>query len=451
MAPLDELAGGLVAGDLVADPDRMAEFSRDQANDAVVGGPLCLVVARCAEDVVSTLTWATRHRVPVVPRGAGTGLAGGANAVDGCVLLSLDQMNAITELSVEDRLAKVEPGVVTADLARAAAEHGLLYGPDPGSAERSTLGGNLATNAGGFRCIKYGVTRDSVLALDVVLADGRRIATGSRATKGVTGYDLSSLFVGSEGTLGVIVGATLRLQAKPSTPPVTVAAYFSDATAAARASVAVVRAGLRPSMMELVDEVTLRALQQWRPVPRPQPDVALLLGQADTADAAARLAGVCRDTGALAVVVTADETEAQALLDVRRLALGGLERLGRTLVEDFVVPQSRLPQMTTEIRRIADEYGVFVGTVAHAGDGNLHPTFLYDRDADAVPERVWAAADQMFGIALGLGGTLSGEHGVGVLKRHWLRAEIGDTGIGVHDAIKKALDPLGIMNPGKVL
>ncbi|MFL6143259.1 MAG: FAD-binding oxidoreductase [Labedaea sp.] len=450
-AILGELADHLAGGEVVTDPDLLAEHSGDQAHGAAVGKPLCRVAARNADDVVGTLRWASRHRVPVVPRGAGTGLAGGANAVDGCVLLSLDRMNTITELSVEDRLARVEPGVVTADLERAATEHGLLYGPDPGSAERSTLGGNLATNAGGMRCVRYGVTRDSVLALEVVLADGRRVATGSRSTKTVTGYDLSSLFVGSEGTLGVITGATLRLRDKPRTPPVSVAAYFRDATAAARAAVAVSRAGLRLGLLELVDEVALRTLDEWRSVDLPQPDVALLLGQTGTAEDAVELARVCRRGGAVAVRIAEDEAEAQALLDVRRLAPGSLERLGRMLVEDFVVPLSRLPEITAEIRRIADEYGVVVGTVAHAGDGNLHPLFLYDRAAEAVPERVLAAADRMFRAVLGLGGTLTGEHGVGTMKRHWLRAEIGAAGIDIHRAIKMALDPLGIMNPGKVI
>ncbi|MFF3432122.1 FAD-binding oxidoreductase [Streptomyces sp. NPDC002602] len=452
-APVAELADRLIDGELSTEHDVLAAQRTDEAYLTPSGWPLCSVYARSTADVVETVRWAARHRVPVVPRGAGTGLAGGALAGDGAVVLSLERMTAVRELSVDDRLAVVEPGVITADLARAADERGLMYPVDPGSASRSTLGGNLATNAGGFRCYKYGVTRESVLGLEVVLADGRVVTTGHRTAKGVSGYDLTGLFVGSEGTLGVITGATLRLRSKAADPRATVAACFPDAAAASRACLELARAGLLPSFLELIDEVTLRAVRAWQPLDLPGEGKALLLAEFDGADAsgaAARMGRLCGTLNAV-VTVTTDEEESERLLDVRRQALGALEQMGRTMVEDFVVPRSRLGEMLAEIRRIAARHDVLIGTVAHAGDANLHPTLVFDRGERAIPPRVWAAADDMFRTALRLGGTLTGEHGIGTLKRRWLRDELGDDAADVHRTIKNALDPLGIMNPGKVL
>lgn len=446
----DRLADAEVSTEYVV----LAAKRTDEAYLTPSGWPLCVVYAHSTADVVQTMRWATEHRIPVVPRGAGTGLAGGALADEGSVVLSLERMTAVRELSVDDRLAVVEPGVITADLARAADEHGLMYPVDPGSAARSTLGGNLATNAGGFRCFKYGVTRESVLGLEVVLADGRVITTGHRTSKGVSGYDLTSLFVGSEGTLGVITGATLRLRSKAAGPRATVAAYFPDAAAAARAPLELARVGLLPSFLELIDEVTLRALHAWQPLDLPGDGVALLLAEFDGTGAdraAAEMGRLCETLNAVATQVTTDEAESERLLDVRRHAMGALERIGRTMVEDFVVPRSRLAEMLVEIRSIAARHEVPIATVAHAGDANLHPALLFDRTEREIPARVWSAADDMFRTALRLGGTLTGEHGIGTLKKRWLRDELGDDAAGVHQAIKSALDPLGILNPGKVL
>lgn len=445
-----ELAGLVGDGEVHTGQDVLARYRIDEALVEPQGAPLCVVLARSASDVVTAMRWAARHRIPIVPRGAGTGLAGGAGAGAGCAVLSLEAMTAIRELSVDDQLVRVEPGVITADLARTAAEHGLMYPVDPGSASRSTLGGNLATNAGGFRCCKYGATRDWVLGLDVVLAGGRRLQTGHRTAKGVSGYDLTGLFVGSEGTLGVIVEATLRLRPGREVPGVTVAAYFRSAVAATRPPLAFARAGLQPSLLELIDERSLRAATGSQDPGR----AALLLAQFDDADAgrmADEAARLCRDEGAAEVEVTADPAEAGRLVEIRRRCLSALGGDGRTLVEDFVVPRRRLAEMLAAIDRIAGQHNVLVGTVVHAGDANLHPTFVFSRDEPQVPERVWAAAEEMFRTALGLGGTLTGEHGVGLLKKQWLRDELGDDSMDVHHAIKNALDPLGLMNPGKVL
>ena len=450
---LDALRAALPESRVVTDPDIVEAYSRDHAEAvAPPGRARCLVSARDTGEVAATVSWASRHGVPVVPRGGGTGLAGGAAAVDGCVILSLAQMNAIREVDPADELAVAEAGVLNADLDHAAAAHGLMYAPDPSSYEISTIGGNLATNAGGLRCVKYGVTRDAVLGLEVVLADGRVVRTGRRTVKGVAGYDLTSLFVGSEGTLGVITSATLRLRPRPAESPATLAASFPSFAAAARAVTAILQARLQPSLLELLDRVTLRAIDDWKHLGFGDSQ-ALLIAQADTDDGARRAAvmqRICTEHGALLADVSDSEGQARQLLDIRRLAGLATERLGAILVEDVCVPRSRLPDMIERIERAADRHGVLIATVAHAGDGNLHPVFVFDRQAD-VPPGVWAAADEVFRAALDLGGTLTGEHGVGVIKRRWLAAELGEDSMAVHRAIKAALDPAGILNPGKAI
>ncbi|WP_283136969.1 FAD-binding oxidoreductase [Rhizohabitans arisaemae] len=448
-----ELIRVLPADQVLTDPDVMATYSRDHTF-LQPGKPLCVVLARHRDDVVATMRWASAHRIPVVPRGAGTGVSGGATATDGCVVLTLDRMTAIVELNPEDELAVVEPGVITADLDRAARAHGLMYAPDPGSYEISSIGGNLATNAGGLRCVKYGVTRDSVLGLEAVLADGRVMATGRRTLKGVAGYDLTSLFVGSEGTLGVITSATLRLRRAPLVPPATVAAEFPDVRTAAAASGAIVSAGLRPSMLELLDRMGLQAIDDMRSIGLGANVGAMLLIQCDDPDpqpGAEEMAKLCRQAGASFVAVSSDEAESAELIGIRRMAYPALERLGQLLPEDVCVPRSALSEMIERIAAISASSGVPIGCAAHAGDGNLHPVFVFDRGLPEPPPEIWAAAEEVFRAALDLGGTLTGEHGVGVLKRRWLELETGPVVADVQRSIKHALDPLGILNPGKAI
>nr|WP_221475399.1 FAD-linked oxidase C-terminal domain-containing protein [Sphaerisporangium rubeum] len=447
-----DLVAALPAGRVLTDPDVAGAYARDQTF-LPPGTPLCAVVAESRDDVVTTLRWATEHRVPVVPRGAGTGLAGGATAVEGCVMLSMIRMTAVRELSPADEIAVVEPGVITADLDRAARAHGLMYAPDPSSYEISTIGGNLATNAGGLRCVKYGVTRDSVLGLEVVLPDGRVLATGRRTMKGVTGYDLTGLFVGSEGTLGVITAATLRLRRAPETPPATFAAEFPSLRAAGDAVAAIIAAGCRPSLLELMDRNTLKAIDDWKNIGLEPGVRAMLIGQSDDGvpGAAERMAALCEENGATFVAATSSPDEAEELIGVRRLAYQAKERLGTCLVEDVCVPRSALPVMISEIEAAAERHGALISTVAHAGDGNLHPVFIFERGLAEPPPHVWAAADDVFRAALRLGGTLTGEHGVGVLKRRWLDLERGEVSGDVQRGIKNVFDPLGIMNPGKAI
>ncbi|WP_240506515.1 FAD-binding oxidoreductase [Thermoactinospora rubra] len=453
MSPIDALAEKLPTGRLLTDPDVVDSYARDRTF-LEPGKALGVVLATTRDDVVATMRWASEHRVPVVPRGAGTGLAGGATATEGSVVLSLIRMNAIRELSPADEIAVVEPGVITADLDRAAREHGLMYAPDPSSYEISTIGGNLATNAGGLRCVKYGVTRDSALGLEVVLADGRVLNTGRRTVKGVTGYDLTGLFVGSEGTLGVITAATVRLRRAPLAPPATFAAEFGSLREAAAAVSAIIAAGCQPSLMELLDRATLEAIDDWRHIGLEPATRAMLIGQSDAADGQAvalRMQELCEANGATFVAVSSTPAEAEELIAVRRMAYQAKERLGACLVEDVCVPRSALPEMITAIEAAAARHDVKICTVAHAGDGNLHPVFIFEHGTAEPPAEVWAAADEVFTKALELGGTLTGEHGVGLLKRRWLDLEAGPVVSEVQRGIKAVFDPLGILNPGKAI
>lgn len=453
----DDLAAllpGDRAGRVITDPALVDAYCHDEHSYVTPGRPCAVVVAHDRDDVVAAMRWATANRVPVIPRGAGTGIVGGTAAIDGCLILSLAKMTAIRELSAGDEIAVVEPGVVNADLDRAAREHGLMYAPDPSSYETCTIGGNIATNAGGLRCVKYGVTRESVLGLEAVLADGSVLRTGRRTVKGVAGYDLTGLLVGSEGTLAVVTEAVLRLRPAPRQPPVTVAAEFATVHQAAEAVWAIVRTGVGPSLLELMDRTTLEALDDWRNIGLASGTGAMLLCQADGGDAQAagdEMARCCEAAGAELVAVSQDEAEAAQLLTVRRMAFTAIERLGSCLIEDVCVPRSKLPEMFDAVARIAAQHGLTVPTVAHAGDGNLHPVFVFDRTLPEIPPEVWAGAEDIFRAALELGGTLTGEHGVGTLKRHWLKEELGEASMAVHAAIKNALDPLGILNPGKAI
>lgn len=443
----------LPEGRVLTDPDVIDSYARDRTF-LEPGKPLGVVLAASRDDVVTTMTWASEHRVPVVPRGGGTGLAGASVAGDGAIILSLAKMTAIKELSPADEIAVVEPGVITADLDRAAREHGLMYAPDPSSYQISTIGGNLATNAGGLRCVKYGVTRDSALGLEVVLADGRVLNTGRRTMKGVTGYDLTGLFVGSEGTLGVITAATVRLRRAPAAPPATFAAEFGSLRDAGAAVSAIMAAGCQPSLMELLDRATLEAINDLRNFGLEAETTAMLIGQSDAADGQAvaeRMEQICMDNGASFVAVSSSPQEAEELIGLRRMAYDAKERLGACLVEDVCVPRSVLPDMITAVEAAAARHGVKICTVAHAGDGNLHPVFIFDRGSLEPPAEVWAAADEIFTHALELGGTLTGEHGVGLLKQRWLAMEAGPVAAEVQRGIKAVFDPLGILNPGKAI
>jgi glycolate oxidase len=452
---VDELKTILDPGKLAVDDGTLAVYAIDQAPVLDFQLPLAVVWAETVADVQAVVSTCAKRRVPIVARGAGTGVSGGAHASKGCIVLSLERMNRILELNPDDETAVVEPGVINADLNDAAAVHGLMYAPDPASFRMSTIGGNVATNAGGLRCAKYGVTRDSVLALDVVLADGSLIHTGHQTFKGVAGYDLTGLFVGSEGTLGIVVGATVRLKYLPRDVQ-TIAAFYPDFRRAAAGVLAVGRARVQPAIMELLDGGSLRQLDAVHGSDLSRRGASLLLIQTDGFGAVAE-AEVVRNVLAAggAAVTTEASAEAEQLVDLRRNSRGVEVDDEYRVGEDVAVPRSRLVDYVGELEAMAVAYGVQLKVVAHAGDGNLHPTFWVDRQDNQVDaaamQRLGDALDKSIPVALAMGGTITGEHGIGQYKLRWLGLEQPEPVRELQRRIKHLFDPAGILNPGKAI
>ncbi|MFF7677841.1 FAD-binding oxidoreductase [Actinacidiphila glaucinigra] len=450
---IDRLRAGLPDEAILADPDVTASYANDMASFCPAGAPAVVVLPRTVEQVRHVMRTATALRVPVVPQGARTGLSGAANASDGCIVLSLTRMDRILEIDPVDRVAVVEPGVVNAALSRAVAERGLYYPPDPSSWEQCTIGGNIGTGSGGLCCVKYGVTAEYVLGLEVVLADGRLLRTGRRTAKGVAGYDLTRLFVGSEGSLGIMVRAVLAL--KPAPPAqLALVAEFGSAEAACAAVCDIMAGGHVPSLLELMDGTTVRAVNEMTSMGLPESTEALLLAAFDTPDPAADLAAVgelCTAAGATQVVPAEDAAESEMLLQARRMALPALERVSSaTMIDDVCVPRGRLAAMLDGVAAIARKHDLTIGVCAHAGDGNTHPVVCFDAADPEESGRARESFDEIMALGLELGGTITGEHGVGVLKKEWLARELGPVGVEMQRGIKAVFDPLGILNPGKV-
>ncbi|GAA3105560.1 FAD-linked oxidase C-terminal domain-containing protein [Pseudonocardia yunnanensis] len=451
-----DLLAALPAGRVVVDHDVMDTFERDMAEWAPSGRAAAVVRPCSTAEVAAVVAACARYGRPVVPRGAGTGLSGGANAVDGCVVLSTERMREIVEINADERLAVVQPGVVNDDLRSAVAEQGLWYPPDPASSPWSTIGGNVATNAGGLCCVKYGVTRDYVLALEVVTAAGEIVRVGRRTSKGVAGYDLAGLMVGSEGTLGVITEATLRLRPSRTSRPRTVVGFFDDLAAAGDAVSRVTARGLQPAMFELIDRFCLQAVNRWTNAGLPDDAAALLLAQTDVPEPAAlqeaeAIHAEFVAAGAAEAMISTDPVEAEALFDARRLIGPAVQQLGNEiLTEDVCLPRVHLAEMIRRIEEIGERHRTLLATVAHAGDGNLHPSLLVPPGDEDARRRAQAAFDDIIDAALALGGTVTGEHGVGLVKLAGMRRELGPHVVAMQRAVKAALDPQGILNPGKL-
>ena len=451
--PLAVLVAALPDGVVVTDAERTEKYRWDRSQDPHAGVPLAVVRAEDAAQVQTAVRWAAEHGVPVVPRGAGTGLSGGSSAVDGGIVLSLERMTGI-EVDDACQVAVVEPGALNKDVKAAAAAHGLWYPPDPSSYEICSIGGNVATNAGGLCCVKYGVTTDYVLGLDVVLADGTLVTLGGRRIKDVAGLPLLKLFVGSEGTLGIVTRAILRLV---PTQPVgsTMVAAFPTMTAAAEAVVAI-RRQLRPSMLELMDRPSIRAVESFRPMGLDTDAGALLVAQSDAPGTACAaevdaMRVACEAAGSSDVFVTDDPDEGELFVQARRMVIPAVEPLGELMLEDVGVPVPRLPELVEAVARVAARHDLLIPVVAHAGDGNTHPLIVVPRGDDDARLRALAAFDEIMHAAIGLGGTITGEHGVGRTKKAALPAQLGDDVMALTRRVKDALDPAGILNPGAIL
>jgi glycolate oxidase len=455
---IEALSRELPGDRLVVDPDVLEVISHDDAEWAPAGKAVAGVRARSEAEVQHVVRTCAEFGAPVVPRGAGTGLSGGANAVGGCVVLDVSRMDQVLEIDPDNLVCRVQPGVVNNDLKAAVARHGLWYPPDPASAPWSTIGGNVATNAGGLCCLKYGVTRDYVLGLRAVVGGpvgyGEAVRLGRRTTKGVAGLDMVGLFVGSEGTLGVVTEVTLRLRPALASAPRTIVGAFADLVSSGQAVARITRRGLTPAVLELLDRACLEAVEDWKHLGIDAEASALLLAQVDTpgdsgAAEAGAIAAAMTDAGAMWTELSTDDAEAVALFDARRLAYPALERLGPVLTEDVCVPRSAVPAMLAQINDIAARNGVRIATIAHAGDGNLHPLIITPPGDTAGRIAAQAAFEQFLDAAIALGGTVTGEHGVGILKRDGMRRELDPGSLAMQAAVRLALDPLEIFNPGK--
>lgn len=438
---------------VVSDADRVDKYRWDRANDPDAGTPLAVVRAGSTEDVQTAVRFAAEHGLAVVPRGAGSGLSGGASAVDGCLVISTERMTDI-EIQPVTRTAVVQPGAMNAAVKAAAAEHGLWYPPDPSSYEICSIGGNVATNAGGLCCVKYGVTTDYVLGLTVVLADGTAVDLGGPRLKDVAGLSLTKLFVGSEGTLGIVTEIVLRL-VPAQKPPATLVATFPTLDASTAAVLAITRT-MRPSMLEFMDRPTINAVEDLTRMGLDREAAAMLVIQSDepAGHAAAeceQISAICEENGATEVFHTDDPEEGAAFVVARRRAIDAVEQTGTLLLEDVGVPLPQLGTLVDGIADIAEAREVTIAVVAHAGDGNTHPLIVFDpADAD-MAARAQQAFGEVMDLAISLGGTITGEHGVGRLKRPWLGDYLGEDVMALNQRIKQALDPQGILNPGAAL
>jgi glycolate oxidase len=453
-AVLAELAAVVGPEDLLTSDEDLIAYAFD-GTAALNQRPGCVLFVTSTPEVAAVLRIANRERVPVVTRGSGTGLSGGSLPVPGCIVLCTARMNRILEVDAANLTLRTEPGVTTLAIADAAAAAGLFYPPDPGSMKISTIGGNVAENSGGLRGLKYGITRNYVMGLTVVLPDGEVMVTGNKCVKDVAGYSLKDLFVGSEGTLGVLTEVLLRLIPKPAAKKTMVATYAAMDAAAQTVS-DIIAARIIPCTLEFLDRTTIRCVEDFAKVGLPTDCEALLLMETDghraqVDEEAALMVEIARRNGCRDVRVAADDAEANRLASARRSAFSALARMApTTILEDATVPRSELATMVRFVEEIARRYQLRIGTFGHMGDGNLHPTFLTDERNTEEMHRIEQAFHEIFDEAIRLGGTITGEHGVGVAKKGFLPKFAGDAQMRVMRALRTTLDPHGILNPGKM-
>lgn len=445
-AELRNSLGG--AATVIDDPAVLPAYSRDQSQLAMNGEPACVLIAKSTDEVSKAVAFANKHRISVIARGAGSGLSGGANAISGSIIISLEKMQSIISIDTKNLIARVEPGVINANLDQEVAKLGLAYLPDPASREWSTIGGNVATNAGGMCCVKYGVTANHIRALTVVIGDGSIIQLGHAVKKAVTHLDLLHLFVGSEGTLGIVTEITVSLTPRPK-PPVTLIATFADIATAAGCIPDLV--ALRPSMLEIMDQATLAAVESWKPMGFAEVGAVLILQSDDDPSICERAAEIATKNGALDASFSDDPRDSADLIQVRKLAYPALERRGVALLDDVCVPISAIGALVTKVTEIAKSESLLIGIFGHGGDGNMHPTIVYDHGDTAAEVRARRAFLAIIEAAQGLGGTASGEHGIGSIKVGAAKSESDPKLLELQRLIKAIFDPAGIFNPGKKL
>jgi len=452
---IDQLVDVVGKKHVLHTPEDLAVYSYD--GTFAEGSPEVVVLPANTDEVSQVVKLAAEARVPIVPRGMGSGMAAGSiPMVAGGMVVSLTRMNHILEIDTENTTVMTEAGVITANLQAAVEKIGLFYPPDPSSIRHSTIGGNIACNAGGPRCLKYGVTGDYVLGLTVVLADGRILKTGGKPIKDVTGYDLNGLFTGSEGTLGLVTEALLRLVAKPRYAK-TALAEFAALDDASRTVTAILSAGIVPASLELMDQTALVCIEEAMHLGLNTDVEASLIIETDGADEQTvtseieACAKICKETGAQSVKLAKNETERANLWKARRSISPSLARKApNKLGEDITVPRSAIPEVVQRLRAISTKHGLPIVIFGHAGDGNLHPNILFDKRQPEQWQKVEQMVAEVFEASLAVGGTLSGEHGVGMLKRPYMEKALGVISINVQRNIKQALDPLNILNPGKI-
>lgn len=417
--------------------------------------PDAVVMPASTEEVQQVMKLAARHRIPIVTRGAGSNLCGGTIPTTGGIVLTLHRMNQILEIDEQNLTITVQPGVRTVDIHQAVEARGLFYPPDPGSMVISTIGGNIALNSGGLRGLKYGTTKDYVLGLEAVLPNGEVIRTGGKLMKDVAGYDLTKLLVGSEGTLAIITQAILKLIPKPSTQRVMLAMY-ADMEQAARSVSDIIANRIIPGTLEFLDQGTIRVVEDFKKIGLPTDVAAILLigqdGEAEIVDRdMEKIAAICQKNQAVQIKVATTPEEADDVMTARRSALAALSRMRpTTILEDATVPRAQIAPMVAAIQEISKRFGLDICTFGHAGDGNLHPTCMTDARNHEEIERVEEAFEEIFAAAIDLGGTITGEHGVGIVKAPYLEWKVGAAGMEVMKGIKQAFDPYNLLNPGKM-
>ena len=455
VAPLaEELAQQLGADRVLTAPEDLAVYAYD-GTAALRQNPACVVFPLTTHEVAACVQIARRHRAPIVTRGSGTGLSGGSVPMEGALVVCLNRMDRIIEIDPRNLTIEVEAGVITQTIDEAAGKYGLFYPPDPGSRKISTIGGNVAENSGGLRGLKYGVTRDYVMGLEAVLASGEIVWLGNKCVKDVAGYNLRDLFIGSEGTLGIVTRVLLKLVPLPQSRMTMLASYTSLEAAGETVS-DIIAAKIIPCTLEFLDQQTIRCVEDFAHVGLPTEAAAVLIMETDghplvVAEEAAAMAAIAQARGAIAVRTAADDAEANKLLSARRAAFSALARVRpTTILEDVTVPRSELAGMVAFIAASAAKHGLQIGTFGHMGDGNLHPTYLTDeRNADEM-HRVELSLAEIVDRTLAVGGTITGEHGVGLAKKPYLHQQLGDNSYQLLKLVKQALDPEGLLNPGKI-